>query len=137
MQSTFDGFTNFYNQQHTGRRLIWLYQYSKGELQTLFANRQYHLQVKDLFEFHFFSLHIGHEKVSMYQMIVLLLFNKLPNWTVQQIEDETEIQKEFLLQTIYSLLTSRLLTCSRINEDFIETDINLNDSIQISSDFTK
>jgi hypothetical protein len=73
----------------------------------------------------------------MYQMIVLLLFNKSPNWTVQQIEDETEIQKEFLLQTIYSLLTSRLLTCSRINEDFIETDINLNDSIQLSSDFTK
>ena len=73
----------------------------------------------------------------MYQMIVLLLFNQSSNWTVQQIEDRTEIQGQLLLQTIHSLLNSRLLTCTRLNGDFTEADINSNDSIQLSDNYTK
>lgn len=74
----------------------------------------------------------------MYQMIILLLFNKSSSWTVEQIENETEITGELLIKTILSLLENRLLTCPRINnKDFTKINIDSNDIIQISNDFQK
>jgi hypothetical protein len=39
-------FNQFYNQLYHGRKLIWLHQYSKSELQTFFTKQIYTLQVK-------------------------------------------------------------------------------------------
>ena len=92
-------FTNFYSQQHSGRKLMWLYQHSKGELQTLFTKTKYILQV------------------STYQMTILVLFNKSIIWTVEQIQDETQIRYEILLRILCILLKIKLLICEDISMD--------------------
>jgi hypothetical protein len=50
-------------------------------------------------------------------MVVLLLFNKVLTWTVERIQDETQIKLELLLQILSGLLKSKLLVCTDINED--------------------
>jgi cullin 1 len=119
LKQTIDSFTNFYSHQHSGRKLMWLYQHSKGELHTSFTKKKYILQV------------------STYQMNVLLLFNKQTNWIVEKIQDETQIQQEILLQILYSLLKIKLLICDEINvnEDYKESDIQLNYHIKLADQF--
>ena len=116
-----NSFTNFYSQQHSGRKLMWLFQHSKGELQTLFTKSKYILQV------------------STYQMNVLLLFNKQTNWTVEQIQDETQIQQDILLQVLCTLLKLKLLICDQIdvNDDLKESDIQSNYHMKLSDQFKK
>jgi hypothetical protein len=75
-------------------------------------------------------------------MVVLLLFNKLPNWTVERMQDETQIKTELFLQVLCGLLKSKLITCSEINEDeldedFKETDIKMNYNVKISDEFKR
>lgn len=75
-------------------------------------------------------------------MVILLLFNKISNWTVEQIQDETQIKSELLIQVLCGLLKSKLLICTEINEDELdedlkETDIKLNYSIRIATDFKR
>ncbi len=41
-----NNFNKFYNNLSKGRKLIWLHQYSKGELQTFFTDKIYTLQVR-------------------------------------------------------------------------------------------
>jgi cullin 1 len=98
---------------------MWLYQHSKGELQTLFTKTKYILQV------------------STYQMTVLLLFNKSSNLTVEQIQDETQIQNEILLQILCILLKIKLLTCEEINPDgeLKESDIQSTYRIKLAESF--
>ncbi|CAF3045733.1 unnamed protein product [Rotaria socialis] len=122
LKSTFNSFTEFYTHRHNGRKLTWLHQHSKGELQTYFTTQKYILQV------------------STYQMVVLLLFNKVLTWTVERLQDETQIKSELLLQVILGLLKSKLLICTDINddeidEDFKESDIKTHYSIRLSTDF--
>ena len=111
-----------------------LHQHSNGEMQALFTDRRYLLQVNNPFGRYPF-LHISFEKVSMYQLVVLLLFNKSHRWTIEQIEGETKMQRDLLIRTISSLLQSRLLTCSRMKKDVTEIDIDSKDNIEISTDF--
>ncbi|CAF0783301.1 unnamed protein product [Adineta steineri] len=122
LKRTFDSFTNFYTQQHNGRKLTWLHQHSKGDLQTLYTKPKYILHV------------------STYQMVILLLFNKLPNWTVERMQDETQIKVDLFLQVLCGLLKSKLIICSELNEeeleeDLKETDIKMEYTIQISNEF--
>ena len=75
-------------------------------------------------------------------MVILLLFNKVFSWTVEQIQDETQIKSELLLQILFGLLKSKILVCTNINEDeinedFKETDIKTNYSIRLSMEFRR
>jgi len=75
-------------------------------------------------------------------MVVLLLFNKALTWTVERLQDETQIKLELLLQILLGLLKSKLLVCTDINEDDLdedlkETDIKTNYSIRLSTDFKR
>ena len=81
-------------------------------------------------------------KVSTYQMVVLLLFNKLLTWTVERLQDETQIKIELLSQILLGLLKSKLLICTDINEDELdddikETDIKMNYFIRLATDFRR
>ncbi|CAF0947222.1 unnamed protein product [Adineta steineri] len=118
-KTIYDNFTTFYLSKHTGRKLILLHQYSKGELQINFTTKKYRLQV------------------STYQMLILLLFNQELIWTVEQIQDKTQIRSELLFEILLGLLKSKLLIAddpltlnSRIKlaENFIsdKTRLNLN-----------
>lgn len=75
-------FTNFYSSQHSGRKLNWLYNMSKGELHTNCFKNRYTLQA------------------STFQMAVLLQYNGAMSWTIQQLHYATQIKTEFLLQVM-------------------------------------
>ncbi|CAF1459112.1 unnamed protein product [Rotaria sp. Silwood1] len=109
-------------EQHNARKLIWLHQHSKGDLQILYTNKKYILNV------------------SIYQMAALLLFNKLLSWIVDQIQDETQIKIDLFFQVLYSLLKSKLITCYEINKNqfdeyFNESCIKMNYIIHINENF--
>ncbi|CAF4124976.1 unnamed protein product [Rotaria sp. Silwood2] len=75
-------------------------------------------------------------------MEVLLLFNKLPNRTVKQMQDKTQIKIDLLLQILCRLLKSKLIKCPEIHDDQFEkdlkeTDIKLNYNIRIAHDFKR
>jgi cullin 1 len=61
-------------------------------------------------------------------------------WTVERLQDETQIKSELLLQVLLGLLKSKLLVCTDINEDELDedmkdTDIKTNHSIRLATDF--
>ncbi|XP_063908077.1 cullin-1-like isoform X2 [Zophobas morio] len=92
-------FTNFYSGQHSGRKLNWLYNMSKGELHTNCFKNRYTLQA------------------STFQMAVLLQFNVAESWTISQLEENTQIKTDFLIQVIQILLKAKLITCEDDEND--------------------
>ena len=75
-------------------------------------------------------------------MVVLLLFNKLPSWTVERMQDETQIKADLFLQVLCGLLKSKLITCPELNEeeleeDLKETDVKMSYNIQIADEFKR
>ena len=101
---------------HEGRKLTWLDRHSNGELFTNFTSRRYILQV------------------STYQTIVLFLFNEKTSWSVEEIMDRTNIQKELLSQVLIHLLKVKLLNSNEMMVN--ENDIQLNHQINLTEDFT-
>uniref|UniRef100_T1ISS0 Cullin-1 n=1 Tax=Strigamia maritima TaxID=126957 RepID=T1ISS0_STRMM len=92
-------FSTFYSGQHSGRKLNWLYQMSKGELVTNCFKNRYTLQA------------------STFQMAVLLQYNTTDNFTLQQMQESTQIKLDFLIQVVQILLKSKLLVCDDDEND--------------------
>ncbi|VEN56427.1 unnamed protein product [Callosobruchus maculatus] len=105
-------FTNFYSGQHSGRKLNWLYNMSKGELNTNCFKNRYTLQA------------------STFQMAVLLQYNVSDGWTIAQLEENTQIKNDFLVQVVQILLKAKLLTCT---DD--ENDLAPNSLILLNTNF--
>ncbi|KAF9824815.1 hypothetical protein SFRURICE_019862, partial [Spodoptera frugiperda] len=86
-------FTTFYSSQHSGRKLNWLYNMSKGEL------------------------------ASTFQMAVLLQYNDNTAWTVSQLEQHTGIKGDFLIQVLQILLKAKLLICQDDESELSESSV--------------
>lgn len=105
-------FTSFYSGQHSGRKLNWLYNMSKGELVTNCFKNRYTLQA------------------STFQMAVLLQYNVADTWTVAQLSEHTQIKGDYLVQVLQILLKAKLLT-----SDDDENDLNTNSIVSLYSSY--
>ncbi|CAF5103900.1 unnamed protein product [Rotaria sp. Silwood1] len=81
-------------------------------------------------------------KYQFIKWLFYFYFNKLSSWTVEQMQDETQIKIDLFLQVLYSLLKNKLITCSEINdnqldEDFNESYIKMNYTIHINENFRR
>jgi len=95
-------FQKFYGAQHSGRKLNWLHQLSKGEIKTsyLTSNKSgYTLQA------------------STYQMGVLLLFNNEESLTAELISIATQLTESALRTTLLSLVKAKILNMEPEEEE--------------------
>jgi len=87
-------FRKYYQSQHSGRKLNWLMQFSKGELKTTYT-----VTNKPGFIF----------QCSTYQMGILLQFNDHDEITADEIGTLTSLTKGALYATLATLLKTRVL----------------------------
>ncbi|KAH7913416.1 Cullin [Hygrophoropsis aurantiaca] len=101
---TYDRFSKYYQTKHSGRKLTWLWNYSKNELRTNYLNQKYILMT------------------SSYQMAVLLQYNKHDTLSLEELITATAINKEILSQVLSLLVKAKIL----INEETDQYDLNPN-----------
>jgi cullin 1 len=90
-------FVKFYQQQHSGRKLNWLHQLSKGELRARYGKKYSFV-------------------TSTYQMGILLQFNSNESMTTDDLQIATQLTQSTLVNTLAvpsSFLSSFGLSCVR------------------------
>lgn len=107
LERSLQRFTTFYSNQHSGRKLTWLYHMSKGELNANCFAKKYILQA------------------STFQMGVLLLFNNSSSLTVQQIQEGTGMKLEHVVQIAQSLVKGKLFNCAGDDETNMDAQSEL------------
>lgn len=70
-------------------------------------------------------------------MVVLLLFNDKLIRTVEEIQNNTSIEDEYLIQVLGGLLKNKILISEEMNEDFQENDIKKDTKIQLNEKFKR
>lgn len=98
----YDRFTKYYQQKHSGRKLTWLWNYSKNELRTNYLNQKYILMT------------------SSYQMAVLSQYNDSDTLSLDELLQATSISKDQLKQVLQTLVKPKIL----INEETDQYDLN-------------
>ena len=101
--SVYNQFQKYYQIRHSGRKLIWLWNYSINELRTNYLNQIYILAT------------------SSYQMAVLLQYNQNDTMSLDELVIATAISKEILVQVLAVLVKSKILN----NEVAEQYDLNL------------
>ncbi|RKO97269.1 hypothetical protein CXG81DRAFT_11298 [Caulochytrium protostelioides] len=89
---TYERFSRFFTNKHSGRKLNWLTHLSKGDLKTNCYKQKYTFLV------------------SMYQMAVLLQYNNGTAFSWEELMQSTEISPDVLKAQIGNLLKARVLT---------------------------
>ena len=100
--STYDRFQKYYQTKHSGRKLTWLWNYSKNELRTNHLNQKYILMT------------------SSYQMAVLLQYNQNDTMSLEDLVAATSISKDILSQVLAVLVKAKIL----INDEKDQYDLN-------------
>ena len=95
-------FSQYYQQKHSGRKLTWLWNYSKNELRTNYLNQKYILMT------------------SSWQMAVLLQYNNNDTLSLDELVNATAISKDILKQVLAVLVKAKIL----INEETDQYDLN-------------
>ena len=107
MQTTYDRFQRYYQMKHSGRKLTWLWNYSKNELRTNYLNQKYIFMT------------------SSYQMAVLTQFNEADTLSLEELKAATQISEDLLKQVLASLVKPKVL----INEETDQYDLNPSECI--------
>jgi cullin 1 len=105
IQVTYDRFQKYYQTKHPKqkRKLTWLWNYSKSELQTNYLNQKYILMT------------------SACQTAVLLQYNNNDTLSLDELATATNVGKDLLTQVLQPLVKSRIL----ISEETDQYDLNL------------
>ena len=99
---TYDRFSKYYQMKHSGRKLTWLWNYSKNELRTNYLNQKYILMT------------------SSFQMAVLLQYNSNDTLSLSELVTATSIPKYLLSQVLALLVKAKIL----INDETDQYDLN-------------
>jgi cullin 1 len=100
---TFNRFQKYYQIKQSGRKLMWLWNYSKNELKTNYLNQKYILMT------------------SSYQMVVLLQYNNNDTLSLDELVAATGLSAETLIQVLSLLVKAKIL----INHEGAQYDLNL------------
>ena len=89
--SIYNQFQAYYQTKHLGRKLVWLWNYSKNELRTNYLNQKYIFIT------------------SSYQMAVLLQYNQHDRMSLYEFVTATGIPKDILRQVLMVLVEAKVL----------------------------
>ncbi|KAH9979904.1 Cullin family-domain-containing protein [Lactifluus volemus] len=99
----YDLFQKFYERMHPHRKLAWLWNYSKNELQTTYLNQKYIFMT------------------STYQMTVLLEYNNRDSLSLDELGTAINVGRDVLTQVLQPLVRSGIL----ISDGADQYDLNL------------
>ena len=99
---TYHRFQNYYRTTRPGRKLMWLWNYSRNELRTNYLDQKYIIMT------------------SAYQTAVLLQYNDNDTYSLDELAIATNIGKDLLTQVLQPLVKSRIL----ISEGADQYDLN-------------
>ncbi|ORZ35426.1 Cullin [Catenaria anguillulae PL171] len=95
LERTFQKFTDFYQSKHSGRKLTWQFNHSRGEVKAVFPKSKVPYQLS----------------VHMYQMGILLQYNSGDVYTLQELLDSTGLNLEYLKGHLSTLCKAKILLC--------------------------
>ena len=130
MLKTYDRFTRFYENKHSGRKLNWLFHLCKGDLKT-----HYLTSSKSGYTF----------QVSIYQMSILLQYNSSTNYSWEDLQSSTGLNVDVLQGQLGNLIKAKVLLISsgklggsaskyELNMDFKNKKIRLNLNLPVKSE---
>ncbi|XP_054163060.1 cullin-1-like [Oppia nitens] len=94
LETGVNSYTAFYINKHQGRKLTWVYAKSKGEI-------QYRTPDNRVYTF----------TASVFQISIMLLYNRYSQMSVQELQTNTDIKMEYLIQILNIFLKIKLLLC--------------------------
>lgn len=115
----YDRFTKYYQQKHSGRKLTWLWNYSKNELRTNYLNQKYIFMT------------------STYQMAVLVQYNQNDTLSFEELKAATSISDDLLKQVLGSLVKAKVLIESDqydLNPNFKSKKIRINLNVPLKAE---
>ncbi|VBB29999.1 unnamed protein product [Acanthocheilonema viteae] len=112
-----ESFNEFYQTQHTGRKLTWLLAQCRGELSAYGFQRKYTFTA------------------TTAQMAVLMLYNENAEMTLQHICDSTKLRREVVAQIAQALVKVELLSIAGSKID-IDANTPLATVLRLNSDFS-
>ncbi|KAI9593415.1 Cullin [Syncephalis fuscata] len=133
LESIFKRFQDFYDSKYQGRKLTWLFQHSRAEVRTTYLKAS-----RSGYTF----------QVSTYQMGILLQYNHKTSYTVQELMDNTQLTKEFVVGLLGVLCKARVLKLAsgepadeeavyELNQDYKSKKVRVNLNVPIKAEVEK
>ncbi|CAG7819834.1 unnamed protein product [Allacma fusca] len=108
LEHSVNKFNEFYNGKHSGRKLSWLYNRSKGEI---IASGYKNTKNRYIFQ------------ASTFQMAIMLMFNANESYKVSEIADATKLKSDILHQILQIFFKAKLLVCSDPDDELKDDSV--------------
>jgi len=106
LEDNINQFTEFYQKEHNGRKLTWLYQLSKADVRLYTESKRYELNM------------------TLYQVAILLLFNSGDSFTINEIINQTQLPLNEVSRFLKTFMELNLLEAP--NTDSLDTVVTFN-----------
>ncbi|KAG4105964.1 Cullin-domain-containing protein [Neocallimastix lanati (nom. inval.)] len=106
LEDNINNFTEFYQKEHNGRKLTWLYQLSKADVRLHMEDKRYELNM------------------TLYQLAILLLFNNEDSFTINDIVNQTQLPLSEVSRFLKAFIDLKLLNAP--NTESLDTVVTFN-----------